>query len=89
MLQVDCERFYVRSGPPELTIAIFVSGIISRQSTSPVGGDVIVKVDFRFGMVNMALGGWSKCTKRPSRSPYLRDLGLSFQKNQKVWKKSI
>ena len=44
---------------------------------------------FGFAMVDMPLGGGLKCTKRPSRSAYLRELGLIFNKNQKLLKKSI
>ena len=44
---------------------------------------------FEFAMVDMALGGGLKCTKRPYKSTYLRELGLIFTKNQKLLKKSI
>ena len=42
---------------------------------------------FRFAMVRLPMGGGRKCTKTPSRSAYLRELGLIFNKNQKVLKK--
>ena len=43
---------------------------------------------FRFVMVDMPLGEGSKCTKRPRKSAYLRELGLSFQNLKNLLKKS-
>mgnify|MGYP003725050095 CR=1 FL=1 len=60
--------------------------IISQNST--IFFIVGVGPIFRFAMVDMVLGGGSKCTKRPSKSAYLEELGLSFTEHQKLLKKS-
>ena len=39
---------------------------------------------FGFAMIGMVLVGGSKCTKRPSKSAYLRELGLNFTELQKL-----
>ena len=46
----------------------------------------VVKVNFGFAMIDMVLAGGSKCTKIPFKSAYLRELGLSFTKQQKLLK---
>ena len=42
---------------------------------------------FGFAVVTMLLGDGDKCTKTPSKSAYLQELGLSFKKNKKKMKK--
>ena len=44
------------------------------------------EVIFRFAMLNIPLRGAYRFTKRPSKSAYLRELGLIFNKNQKLLK---
>ena len=46
----------------------------------------ISELNVVFVMVDMVSGDGSKCTKIPSKSAYLRELGLSFTKHQKLLK---